>query len=172
MGQQFDFQGIANYGIYWDKDKVNWWPGPGGKIRLLGRRWEPPQQFDPDNLVDSVNFYTQSGVYLLHQGQEVMYVGRTVTNAQGGGLFFRLREHRENPERSPLWDRFSWFGFRPVCENGQLMNIPIGEDQSATIGAVVNVLEAVLIEAFRPKLNRQGGQLGINFGQVRDPNLA
>lgn len=100
-----------------------------------------------------------------------MYVGQTVTDAQGGGLFYRLREHRENPERSPLWDRFSWFGFRPV-EGGRLTDIPINEDQSVRIGSVVQVLEAVLIEAFRPKLNRQGGQLGINYGQVRDPNLA
>ena len=51
------------------------------------------------------------------------------------------------------------------------MNSPTGEDQPVRIGAVVQVLEAVLIEAFRPKLNRQGGRLGIHYGQVRDPNL-
>ena len=148
MGEVFNFGGIANYGIYWDRDKVNWWPGPAGIIRLLGKRWQQPRQFDENNLADAVNFSTQSGVYLLHQGQEVMYVGQTITEA-GGGLFARLREHRENPTKSPLWDRFSWFGFRPV-ENGQLQDIPISENQSATIGAVVNVLEAVLIEVFRP----------------------
>ena len=171
MGKLFDFQGIANYGIYWDRDKVNWWPGAAGAdgIQLLGKTWEPPRQFDGNNLAGAVNFSAQIGVYLLHQGQEVMHVGHTVAQAPGGGLFYRLREHRNNPTKSPLWDRFSWFGFRPV-EDGKLQDIPI--DRPVQITVVVQMLEAVLIEAYMPKLNRQGGQwLGINYGQVRDPNL-
>lgn len=171
MGQLFDFQGIANYGIYWDRDKVNWWPGQRGIIQLLGRTWRQPNQFGKNNAAGAVNFSAQSGVYLLHQGQEVVYVGQTIAEAQGGGLFYRLREHRENPTKSPLRDRFSWFGFRPVGENGQLTDVPIRANQAVRIGAVVEALEAILIEAFRPKLNQQGGQLGINYGQVCDPNL-
>ena len=79
MGEQFDFQGIANYGIYWDRDKVNWWPGAGGQIRLLGKTWRLAEQFDENDPTGAVDFSTQSGVYLLHQDQEVMYVGQTVT---------------------------------------------------------------------------------------------
>ena len=172
MGEQFDFQGIENYGIYWQKDKVNWRPGTGRHpIQLLGKTWEQPQHFDDNDSTGAVNFSQQSGVYLLHQGQEVMYVGQTVTQAQGGGLFSRLKEHRNDPTKSPLWDRFSWFGFRPVEEDGQLKAIPISEDQPVQMRTMVLMVEAVLIGAYMPKLNRQRGQLGINYGQVRDQNL-
>ena len=172
MGESFDFQGIANYGIYWDRDKVSWWPGNGRDgIRLLGKTCNIAEKFDENDPTGAVDFSRQSGVYLLHQGLEVMYVGHTVTNARGGGLFSRLRLHHNDRTKSPLWDRFSWFGFRPV-ENGKLIYIPIGRDRPVRMRVVVRMVEAVLIEAFRPMLNRQGGPLGINYGQVRDPNLA
>lgn len=58
MDGLFDFQGIANYGIYWDRDKVNWWPGPSGDIRLWGKTWAQPQQFDENDLTGAVNFST------------------------------------------------------------------------------------------------------------------
>jgi len=77
MGELYDFQGIANYGIYWNKDKVNWWPRSLG-IRLWGKTWSAPAQFDANNPEGAVEFSAQRGLYLLHQGQEVMYVGQTI----------------------------------------------------------------------------------------------
>ena len=168
MGEQIDFQGIANYGIYWDRDKVNWWPRTDG-IQLLGKTWVIEEEFDENDSTGSVDFSRQSGVYLLHLGQEVMYVGHTVSNSRGGGLFSRLRSHHNDRTKFPLWDRFSWFGFRPV-EDGELKYVPIGRNRPVPMRIVVRMVEAVLIEAFRPKLNRQGGPLGDNYGQVRDPN--
>ena len=169
MGDMFDFQGIVNHGLYWHRSKVNWWPGAGGQIRLLGRTWRTARQFDENDLRDTVDFSKQRGIYLLHQGQEVMYVGQTVTRALGGGLFARLRLHHNDRTKSPLWDRFSWFGFRPV-KSGQLQDIPISGNQHVRMRRMVRMIEAVLIETYKPKLNRQVGRLGTNYGQVTDPS--
>ena len=165
------FQGIANYGIYWQRDNVFWWPGKGrrgGGVRLLGKKQRAARQHI-HNLTGAVDFSNQRGIYLLHQGQEVMYVGHTVAIGDHTGLFYRLRLHHNDPTKSPLWDRFSWFGFRPV-EDGQLA---ADENQHAPMDALVRVVEAVLIQAYMPRLNGQAGELlGTIYGQVRDPRLA
>lgn len=174
-----EFQGIANYGIFWEREKVNWWPGSGRRgrprldqapIRLLGQEQVPARQHI-DRIKNAVDFANQRGVYLLHHGLEVMYVGLTVASGNNNGLFYRLRWHHNDPTKSPLWDRFSWFGFRPV-ENGTLKNIPTDMDQPIPMSALVRVVETVLIQACMPKLNGQAGQLlGTIYGQVRDPAL-
>lgn len=172
MGKPFDFQGIANYGIYWQRDKVNWWPGKrGGGVRLLGKEQRAARQH-LDNETGAVDFSNQRGIYLLHQDQEVMYVGLTVKSGTSRGLFYRLRWHHSDPTKSPHWDRFSWFGFRPV-ENGKLKDIAVDVDQHVPMSALVHVVETVLIQACMPRLNGQTGQLkGDIYGQVCDPRLA
>ena len=61
---------VAAYGLYWERDKVNWHPGQGRRIprRLLGKA---------DDSDTEVDFAEQAGVYMLHDHQTVMYVGRT-----------------------------------------------------------------------------------------------
>ena len=170
-----EFQGISNYGIYWERDKVNWWPGRRGRgqrvIRLLGKEQVPARQHI-ENADGAVDFANQTGIYLLHQGNEVMYVGLTVASGDNNGLFYRLRLHHNDPTKSPLWDRFSWFGFRPV-ENGELKNVSTNMDQRVPMSALVRVVETVLIQACMPRLNGQAGQLlGTIYGQVQDPELS
>ena len=171
MADFHDFQGIASYGLYWERDKVQWWPGPGGRIQLLGGPQVENRQFDPNNQEHTIDFSRQRGIYLLHHGHEVMYVGHTAEVGANVGLFFRLRSHYSSPRRGPLWDRFSWFGFRPV-ENGEIRDIPIDMGQHVPMGTLIQVVETVLIQACMPRLNGQAGQLlGTIYGQVRDPNL-
>jgi hypothetical protein len=55
---------IKAFGMFWRRDWVDWVTKP----RLMGQQQEG---------ADSVNFSDQVGVYLLHDGREVMYVGRT-----------------------------------------------------------------------------------------------
>ena len=100
-----------------------------------------------------------------------MYVGITVASGDNNGLFYRLRLHHNDPTKSPLWDRFSWFGFRPV-ENYELKNVSTDMDQRVPMSALVRVVETVLIQACMPRLNGQAGQLlGTIYGQVKDPEL-
>ena len=148
---------IQAYGLYWERDKVEW-DTNRGPVELLGRQ---------NRAADPVDFADQQGVYLLHQMQTVTYIGRTA--AAQNGLFGRLRDHVRSPRRSGRWDRFSWFGFRPVNEDGTLGSTP----QALTTDLLITILEAVLIETYLPSFNDKSGDLmGELYEQVIDPDIA
>ena len=151
---------VAAFGLYWERDKVNWNPGRGNRTQLLGSP-------SPENNETQIDFANQWGIYLLHNRLDVMYVGRTTDS-----LIERLRAHNDtrnsNDRRNARWDSFSWFGFRQVNEDGSL------SDEVATIDTrmMITILEAVIIEAFIPPLNDKGGELmGTMYHQVEDPSL-
>lgn len=68
------------------------------------------------------------------------------------------------------WDRFSWFGLRAVDDAGRLGDMEF----SASPPQVIALMEALLIEAPEPPLNRKRGDdfSGIEFLQVEEPELA
>mgnify|MGYP002780802060 CR=1 FL=1 len=144
---------IRAYGVYWERDAVDW---AKAVPKLLG------QQFEQAKPVD---FAPQRGVYLLHDGRETVYVGRTTDQ----GIAHRLREHSRNRLRS-RWNRFSWFGLLPVADDGT-----VRADHEAVAGPsqLIAILEAVLIEVLEPGQNRQSGQtLGSSeYLQTEDPDL-
>lgn len=145
--------GVPAFGLYWEKDKVKW----GGKREILGRQTRE---------ADTVNFADQQGVYLLHKNRAVVYVGQTTKDRKG--LFDRLRGHTKN-SKALRWDRFSWFGFREVSNDGELKD-PRSEFE---LKQVINVLESVLIEALEPPVNGQrGAHLGDLYVQVPDSKIA
>ena len=83
--------GLVNaFGMFWDRTKVAWATQP----KILG------QQQTGSNPVD---FSDQRGVYLLHDSQGVVYVGR----ATDQGLGRRLAQHI-NDRLGGRWTRFSW----------------------------------------------------------------
>ena len=107
---------IKNCGLFWDRSKVVWWPGKVGAketIQLLGKRQVKNTEF-VDSVEKAVNFSHQQAVYVLHRGTKIVQAGMTSETGDYQGLFFRLREAATDPLRSPLWDRFSWFGFRTI----------------------------------------------------------
>ena len=72
-----DGSGFINaFGMYWRRDRVLWKSSP----MLLGQQ-------QPGST--PVDFCGQTGVYLLHDGNRVVYVGRTI----GQDLGARLRQH-------------------------------------------------------------------------------
>src|SRR5690606_4460404 len=97
---------ITSFGMFWRKDAVEWVASP----KLLGM-----QQIG----ATPVDFNKQLGIYLLYDGREVIYVGRTTDRPLGR----RLYEHTVD-RMSARWDRFSWFGLLPVAESGQLRPLP------------------------------------------------
>ena len=143
---------IEAFGLYWRRDVVNW---QSGGNRLLGRQNRGAQ---------TVDFADQDGIYLLHDGRDIMYVGQTYTPDANYGLYSRLRAHDDDPRKTVYWDAFSWFGFRPVAENGSLLP----PSNTATVGSVINVIEAMFIEALLPRLNQQSGQ---GMDQARSDGL-
>ena len=132
---------IGAYGLYWARNQVNWEPSRG---QLLGRQ---------NDKADPVDFADQDGIYLLHNWGEISYVGQTFTEKSETGLYNRLRSHHRSPRKTDRWDSFSWFGFRAVDGDGQLLPAP----QNGTLTDVINIIEAMFIEGLTPRLNRQRG---------------
>lgn len=142
---------VTSFGMFWRKDAVDWIATP----KLLGM-----QRIE----ATPVDFYKQLGIYLLYDGREVIYVGRTTERPLGR----RLYEHTLD-RMSARWDRFSWFGLMPVSESGQLGDLP-----SAYVAAkLIPALEAILIEALEPRQNRKRGDdlAAVEYLQKIDPEI-
>jgi hypothetical protein len=143
---------IKNYGLFWRPEDVYWGEvGAGKKGHISGYRWG-----DAARVVD---FGQQVGTYVLYADYKLLYVGQTGVGAQR--LRARLIQHRRD-HLAGRWNQFSWFGFRRV-------RVPNGDNDLAELadnvppepfGIMMDQLEAILIYAAEPPLNRQGGRFG------------
>jgi hypothetical protein len=149
LEEQYDI--ISSFGMFWRKDAVEWTATP----KLLGM-----QQIG----ATPVDFCKQLGIYLLYDGREVMYVGRTTDRPLGK----RLYEHTSD-RMSARWDRFSWFGLLPVSDSGQLGSLPDTYDAAK----LIPTMEAILIEALEPRQNRKRGDdlAVVEYIQRLDPEI-
>jgi len=141
---------ITSFGMFWRKEAVEWSATP----KLLGMQIG----------ATPVDFYKQLGIYLLYDGREVIYVGRTTDRPLGK----RLYEHTID-RMSARWDRFSWFGLLPVSDSGQIGALPDAYGAAKLIPA----LEAILIEALEPRQNRKRGDdlAAVEYLQKVDPEI-
>lgn len=148
--EESDTGALRAFGMLWDRHQVVW----TGKPRLLGR-----QGFG----ASEVNFADQVGVYLLHDRERVIYVGRASDT-----LFVRLKAHTVD-RLGGRWDRFSWFGLRSVGPDGKLAEPSV----AWTHLVVIETLEALLIESLEPPLNRKRGDnfSGVEYLQNEDPEI-
>ncbi len=144
---------INAFGIYWNRNLVHWKTTPD----LLGI-----QQIG----ASEVNFKDQIGIYLLHDSRETIYVGQAIDQPLGQ----RLKNHTTD-RLGGRWDRFSWFGFYPVDDNGKL--ITGIKFNNITVQNLGDILEAVLIESIEPRQNRKQGNLfyGLEYLQQEAPEL-
>lgn len=142
---------VSSFGMFWRRSAVEWKASP----RLLGM-----QKID----ATAVDFCGQVGIYLLYDGREVIYVGRSTNRPLGQRLF----EHTLD-RFSARWDRFSWFGLLPVSEDAELGPLPTSYDGAKIIPA----LEAILIEALEPRQNRKRGDdlSSVEYLQKEDPAI-
>jgi hypothetical protein len=141
---------LRAFGMFWQRELVIW----SGSPRLLGRQSEG---------ATDVDFGQQVGVYLLHDRDRTIYVGRASDT-----LFGRLKAHTAD-RLSGRWDRFSWFGLKSVKEDGSLSE----PATDWTHNVVIDTLEALLIETLEPPLNRKRGDnfSAAEFLQVADPDI-
>lgn len=144
---------INAFGIYWSRNLVHWKATPD----LLGI-----QQIG----ASEVNFKDQIGIYLLHDSRETIYVGQAIDQPLGK----RLKDHTYD-RLGGRWDRFSWFGLRPIDENGKLQTDIKFENLS--IQDIGDILEAILIESIEPRQNRKQGNLffGLEYLQQEAPEI-
>jgi hypothetical protein len=148
-----DDTGLINaFGMYWARSNVLWSSNP----RILGQQ-QPGSK--------PVDFCCQRGVYLLHDGRAVVYVGRTTDQPLGT----RLKQHVVD-RLNGRWDRFSWFGVYPVAESGELNRSPI---DSYNLDMLITTMEALLIEGLEPPQNRKRGDdfRAVEFLQIEDPEI-
>lgn len=145
------YEVISSFGMFWGRDAIEWIATP----KLLGM-----QQLGST----PVDFCKQLGIYLLYDGREVIYVGRTTDRPLGRRLF----EHTSD-RMSARWNRFSWFGLLPVSNTGNLGPLPATFDAAKLIPA----LEAILIEALEPRQNRKRGDdlAAVEYIQKSDPEI-
>lgn len=145
---------INALGMFWERSKVDW---NGPQTKLLGTQ----------SVGKPVDFGGQRGIYLLHDTQGVVYVGK----AHPGPLSQRLWQHTFD-RLGGRWNRFSWFGLYSATEDGALdTDAALHLD---SIEAMVLTLESVLIEALEPRQNRKRGDTNfedIEFLQSEDPKL-
>lgn len=142
---------VTSFGMFWRKEAVEWIATP----RLLGM-----QQIG----ATPVDFCKQLGIYLLYDGREVIYVGRSTERSLGR----RLYEHTID-RLSARWDRFSWFGLLPVSDEGEIGALP----GSYIATDLIPALEAILIEALEPRQNRKRGDdlAAVEYLQKLDPAI-
>lgn len=149
--EEEQYEIISSFGMFWRKDAVEWTSSP----KLLGM-----QQIG----ATPVDFCKQLGIYLLYDGREVIYVGRTTDRTLGR----RLYEHTID-RMSARWDRFSWFGLLPVSDTGALGSLP----EQYVAAKLIPALEAILIEALEPRQNRKRGDdlAAVEYIQRIDPEI-
>lgn len=156
-----DSEIVISFGAFWERAKVDW----KSKPRLYGVfQTERAPKADPTR----VDFCGQHGVYLLHDVREVIYVGRTTRGDLGKRLYDHTRDRMQG-----RWSRFSWFGFRPVSENGKLGAKANALPNDYGTENLIATMEAVLIEALEPRQNRQQGDgiKAVEYRQVVDPAI-
>ena len=147
--EQYDV--VSSFGMFWRREEVEWTGNP----KILGM-----QQIG----AESVDFSKQIGIYLLYDGREIIYVGRSTERPLGR----RLYEHTVD-RLSSRWDRFSWFGVLPVSDDGTLG----AQNDSFPVHKLLPALEAILIEALEPRQNRKRGDdlSSVEYIQQTDPAI-
>lgn len=143
---------VTCFGMFWQRNKIEWKSRPLIQgLQQLG--------------AETVDFCDQLGIYVLYDGREAIYVGRSTDRPLGK----RLYEHTRDRLAS-RWDRFSWFGLRPVNEDGSLSDLP----QSYSSESLLPALEALLIEAVELRQNRRrGDDLGsVEYLQMVDESIS
>lgn len=133
----FDDALITAFGRYWDRKQFeqNCNQLYGASVQYAG--------------AESVDFSKHAGIYLLHKGERVVYVG------QATHLVDRLSKHIKEPMRT-RWDSFSWFSIIEIKEDDENLNHKTGK-KSTSNKSLLDTLEALLIEVIGPELNKQAG---------------
>ena len=149
---------IKNYGLFWKAEDV-FWGKPGNSGSLLGVRAKA-------HTSDPVDFREQTGIYVLYADYKIVYIGQAGYGYKK--LFDRLKNHLSD-DLSGRWNQFSWFGLKRALKNQSLAADK--EGHYALTDIVLNHVEAILIHASEPPLNRQGGKWGVGvekYLQYRD----
>lgn len=129
---------IRSYGLFWDRDEVDWTPGKGNSRHLWGRRNSQPGK------LRVADVWNEKGLYVLYSNTGPYYVGLVRNQALGT----RLAQHTFDAHKKN-WVRFSWFGFYPLTDDPWAVNTPDQHQKpvTATVDVMIGELEALLIKS-------------------------
>lgn len=132
---------IRAYGLFWEKDEVEFFPGSGKRWDLLGHRGRRASN------LRVADFRRQQGLYILYGNHGPHYVG--LTKRQGLGK--RLKDHMAN-DHAGHWERFSWFGFCRVTKQFDAQGLSklasrLAESAVGSPSEIISDTEALLIHA-------------------------
>jgi len=126
---------ITAYGRFWDRKQFE-----KNGMKLYGTSVKTRN-------ADCIDLSNHAGIYLLHKGYEVIYVG------QAKQLIKRLEDHMKDDKRN-RWDNFSWFSINALDDR----QTPEGTNIKTFEGdALLDTLEALLIETLGPARNKKVG---------------
>ncbi len=131
---------VKSYGVFWKRSEVDW---NLTSVNLSGKRRKDWSKGE------SVDFRQQIGIYILYDHRDVVYVGQTKKS-----LGNRLKAHCEDRHMG-RWNRFSWFGLKPVSDDGTLLGFHLNPDLKEK--HLTNALEGILIEVLQAGGNRRAG---------------
>jgi GIY-YIG catalytic domain len=97
------------------------------------------------------DFRPQRGIYILYGNHGAYYAGLTRQQTLGK----RLRDHLQD-EHDGNWDRFSWFGFKPVLKKKdkfglRALKTTMPQQKSINTHTSIKEMEALLIKAMALK---------------------
>jgi hypothetical protein len=153
------------YGMFWDREEVNWNPGSGPSAwQLLGRvNYNKPA-------LRVCDFRRAQGFYVLFDEFRANYVG-LARGTQGIGA--RLRNHHSLKDG---WQRFCWFAFDDVVDHRMLdgwsrLQRKVAVSQ-ASAELVLRECEALLITILGSKAqNEMRFQAAKQWDQLRQADL-
>jgi hypothetical protein len=133
-----------SYGRMWKRSEVEWAPN----AKVLGAEHHGANPID---------FQDQTGIYVLHNGEQVVHASRT--DSLGASLY----AHTRGPDQ---WDHFTWFGLRPVGKPGELGQQP----ESIRSDDLSHLYQAILIIALNPPLNTAEDLDGLKLVEYVQPS--
>jgi hypothetical protein len=112
---------VTCYGYGWEREKVYWCRRPA----LLGYQYVTP-----------VDFCEQVGIYVLQaEDGKVKFVGCTTDRSLGESLYEHTVDELEND-----WDKFGFFGFRPMADDGILGQLPENVKMLDTLPSIGKII--------------------------------
>jgi hypothetical protein len=147
---------IGAYGLFWQLDEVNWFPGHRHEWQMLGKIGKNVGK------LRVCDFRAARGFYVLFDDYGASYIGL----ARGQqGLGQRLRSHVKDDTKD--WSRFCWFAFDEVLDaKAEGWSSVKRRDAVAEVDAdtVVGELEALLIMVLG---SRNQNQMRCNYSGPR-----
>ncbi|HVZ87367.1 MAG TPA: hypothetical protein VHG72_10390 [Polyangia bacterium] len=143
---------IKNYGLYWERERINWGKrGKGNKGSLIG--------YTAKGVVP-IDFSKQAGIYVLYEGKDIatsrpVYVGQVGRRA-GDSLLGRLKDQAFKSHLWNRWSLFSWFGMFEVGKANDLVHVKIDKSAKLPLPGLIDHLEGALITLLEPPLNKRG----------------